>query len=92
MWLAYRPPEMLPTGVLDPMGGASASASASVVGATATGVAKVGRGEKSRVVKRDVRQDPEWSARGWRGLVDADDLFWVGVVFMSVGGLLVTAF
>lgn len=91
MWLAYSPPEMLPTTTLNPT---SSVSKRSLPTTGAQGTTKHGH----PFAKRDVAHDQAGQQKSrtivardaeFQMMIKASQMFWIGVTMMSVGGLLV---
>lgn len=79
MWIAMKPPQMLPTSTLNPTSNVTAT------GAMQTATAKIKRALNLRTnVKQSSRQ-----VLGGRSWLDSDMLFWFGIAMTALGGVLV---
>lgn len=79
MYLAYRPPQMLPTTTLNPMPTATASS---------TGKANSKRGLEAEVPLDWKVQLETQSTQHMVQHIDADRLWWFGLGLTGIGGLL----
>jgi len=78
MWLAMKPPQMLPTQTLNPTSNATAT------GAMQTATSKIKRALNLRTNLKQASK--QGSARSW---LNIDVLFWFGIIMTTLGGVLV---
>jgi hypothetical protein len=78
MWLAYKPPQMLPTKTMNPTATATGAASA-------TG--KVKRGTAAEEESLPMNRHVLGKRRVAAGLIDAEKWWWVGVGMTALGGV-----
>lgn len=81
MYLAYSPPQMLPTTTLNPIGAATASASS-------TGKSNSKRGLDSEVPLNWKFQLEDQKTQEVVQHINADRLWWLGLGMTGIGGLL----
>lgn len=81
MYLAFRPPQMLPTTTLNPIGAATASS-------TATGKSNSKRGLDAEVPLNWKLQLEHQSSQHVVHTINADRLWWLGLGMTGLGGLL----
>lgn len=88
MYLAYRPPQMLPTTTLNPIAAATGSGSAS---STSTGKSNSKRGLDAEVPlnwKLQLERQGSSSSQHVVHSINADRLWWLGLGMTGLGGLL----
>lgn len=80
MWLAMKPPQMLPTTTLNPTATATGSA------ATSTATAKV---KRSFTLAKEKTPSKKFGTVVKSSWLHGDVLFWLGITMTAIGGIVV---